>query len=113
MKKIVTGHLRMMAQAEIPERVCELAAGHGVSFGRVRVRAQRTLWGSCSSGGTLSFNWKLIQMPPWVSDYVIHHELAHLRELNHSDRFWALVKSACPRYNHAERWLRLHGERLR
>ena len=113
LKEAVTRHLRRVAETEIPARARELAAAQGLAPARVTVRAQRTLWGSCSGGGTLSFNWRLILAPPWVRDYVILHELAHLREMSHSRRFWSLVRDVCPRYRRAEHWLRTEGERLR
>lgn len=80
---------------------------------RVSVRDQRTRWGSCSSRRNISLNWRLILTPDWVSDYVIYHELAHLSEMNHSDRFWQLVEQYCPRYKEAEKWLKDHHELLR
>ena len=84
----------------------------GVSYGRVVVRDQRTRWGSCSSRGTLSFNWRLALAPPDVLDYVVVHELCHLREPNHSPRFWRLVEDARPEYARHERWLKDHGWEL-
>jgi len=73
---------------------------------RVTVRGQRTRWGSCSRRGTISLNWRLIQTPEDVRDYIILHELAHLRQMNHSDRFWREVERLCPDYRSAERWLK-------
>jgi len=76
------------------------------------IRGQRTRWGSCSRKGNLSFNWKLIKTPEEVMDYVIIHELAHIREMNHSARFWKLVAQYCPEYKLYRRWLRNHDELL-
>jgi predicted metal-dependent hydrolase len=73
---------------------------------RVIVRNQKSRWGSCSVRGTISLNWRLIQVPDFVRDYIILHELAHLRHLNHSARFWAEVKRVCPDYLAAEVWLK-------
>ena len=70
------------------------------------VRSQRTRWGSCSAGGTVSLNWRLIQAPEAVRDYIIYHELMHLREMNHSSRFWDRVAGVCPGWREAERWLK-------
>ena len=99
-------HLRNLAAREFPERVFELAAPHQLPVKRVTVRNQRTRWGSCSRRGTISLNWRLIQAPPHVRDYLIFHELAHLREMNHSPRFWHEVERLCPEYRAAEKWLR-------
>jgi len=77
------------------------------------VRSQKSRWGSCSRRGTISLNWRLIQTPDFVRDYIILHELAHLREMNHSPRFWRAVIEFCPGYRDAERWLRAHSDILR
>jgi predicted metal-dependent hydrolase len=76
---------------------------------RVTVRAQRTRWGSCSRRGTVSLNWRLVQTPDFVRDYIILHELAHLRHMNHSARFWREVERLCPEYRTAEHWLKKQG----
>ncbi|MCH6257301.1 M48 family metallopeptidase [Puniceicoccaceae bacterium K14] len=93
------------AKRWFPDRVKGLATNHNIAFERVVVRGQKTRWGSCSSSGTISLNWKLVQAPVWVRDYVIVHELMHVREMNHSDRFWRLVENAFPAYKEAEKWL--------
>ena len=79
---------------------------------RVSIRNQRSRWGSCSSRGAIALNWRLIQMPAEVSDYVILHELMHLREPNHSRQFWREVAAVCDGWRDAERWLKLHGRAL-
>lgn len=101
--------MRQLAAVEFPRRVRELARLHGIRITRVSVRAQRSRWGSCSRAGTISLNWRLIQAPDDVLIYVIIHELMHLREMNHSDRFWGHVAIAMPSYEAAERWLKAHG----
>lgn len=106
-------HLWKLAAAELPPRVVELAAAHWLSVRRVTVRNQRTRWGSCSKRGTISLNWKLIQAPPSVRDYIILHELMHLRQMNHSARFWREVASVCPEFETAENWLKLNSELLK
>ena len=73
------------------------------------VRNQRSRWGSCSAAGTISLNWRLIQTPDFVRDYIIYHELMHLREMNHSDRFWDHVEEVCPGWREAERWIKRNG----
>jgi predicted metal-dependent hydrolase len=104
--------LRARATEELPGRVSDLASRLGLSFSRVTIRNQRTRWGSCSSSGAISLNWRLLQMPPAVADYIILHELMHLEQPNHSRRFWALVAEVCPDYRDAERWLRRHAAEL-
>jgi hypothetical protein len=94
------------ARIELPARAWELAAVTRSDLKRVTVRNQRSRWGSCSPSGTVSLNWRLLQTPDLVRDYIIHHELAHLREMNHSDRFWARVEAAYPEWREAERWIR-------
>jgi predicted metal-dependent hydrolase len=101
-----TRELKAAAARELPARLLELAARHGFSVRRVRVRSQRTLWGSCSRAGSISLNWRLIGMPEEVRDYILLHELAHLRHPDHSRRFWTLMASICPWYRDAHRWLK-------
>ena len=93
-----------LAQAEA-ERV-------GVAFARIRIGGQRTLWGSCSPRGTLSFNWRLVLAPFEVVDYVVVHELCHLRIPDHSQRFWALVERHRPDWRRQRDWLREYGSEL-
>lgn len=83
-----------------------------VSYGRISIREQKTRWGSCSSKGNLNFNWRLILAPEEVLDYVVVHELAHRREMNHSKAFYAVVESVLPDYRTARSWLREHGDSL-
>lgn len=84
----------------------------GVSFGKVRVKDQKTLWGSCAPSGDLNFNWRLTLAPPEVLDYVVIHELAHRLEMNHSPRFWKHVAALCPGHRERRRWLRKNGPDL-
>src|SRR5688572_6413566 len=84
----------------------------GVEYERIRIGGQRTLWGSCSARGTLSFNWRLVLAPLEVLDYVIVHELCHLRVPNHSRRFWALVERHRPGWRDERDWLREFGPEL-
>ncbi len=97
------------ARIELTSRTWELAAETRMDIKRVSVRSQRSRWGSCTEGGVISLNWRLILAPAEVSDYVILHELMHLREMNHSRRFWRAVKEVCPDYEQAEVWLDQHG----
>lgn len=102
--------LKLEAKAKFPDRVWELANYHRIDIERVTIRGQKTRWGSCSSTGTISLNWKLMQAPAWVRDYVFLHELMHRREMNHSHRFWALVAKTCPDYEDAEKWLNKNAQ---
>jgi len=90
----------------------EEAAALGVAYRRIELRDQRTRWGSCSSRGTLSFNWRLVLAPFEVLDYIVVHELCHLREPNHSPRFWRLVASRRPGWRRQRDWLNEHGPEL-
>jgi predicted metal-dependent hydrolase len=94
------------AKCELPPRLLELAATHGLAVGRVSIRDQRWRWGSCNRKGHICLNWRLVTMPEWVRDYVLIHELMHLKRMDHSPRFWKLVAAACPNYQDARRWLR-------
>jgi predicted metal-dependent hydrolase len=105
----VERHLQRLAARELPTRVLDLAALHQVTVRRVTVRNQRSRWGSCSRRGTISLNWRLIQAPPFVRDYLILHELMHLRQMNHSPQFWREVERVCPSFAEAERWLKQHA----
>ncbi|MGH7941478.1 MAG: M48 family metallopeptidase [Limisphaerales bacterium] len=98
--------LRALAERQLPARTFEFVALHQLSVRRVIVRAQRSRWGSCSFSGVISLNWRLIQTPPFVSDYIILHELMHLRQMNHSARFWKEVERVCPDYQSAKLWLK-------
>ena len=105
--------LRTAAASELPTLVLELSALHGVPVRRVTVRDQRSRWGSCSRRGTVSLNWRLIHAPEFVRDYIIFHELAHFKEMNHSRRFWKEVARLCPAYETAEKWIKSHSDLLR
>ncbi|MFC7071193.1 M48 family metallopeptidase [Halobaculum lipolyticum] len=90
----------------------EYAPAVGVDYGRIEVRNQRTKWGSCSTTGTISLNWRLQLAPPAIGEYVVVHELAHRRELNHSPAFWAIVAEHDPEYERHREWLAEEGGRL-
>jgi len=106
LRPALENHLRNLAKTELAIRARDLAAAHHLEVKRVTVRNQKSRWGSCSHNGTISLNWRLIQLPAAVRDYIIVHELMHLRELNHSPRFWAEVEKVCPDYRAAENWLK-------
>jgi predicted metal-dependent hydrolase len=98
--------LRERARRELPRRLLELAARHEVAVTRISIRNQQSRWGSCSRSGHICLNWRLATMPEWVRDYVLIHELMHLKRMDHSPRFWKLVAAACPDYQDARLWLR-------
>jgi predicted metal-dependent hydrolase len=109
LRPALEAHFARRAKIELPARTWELAAVTGMDVKHVTVRNQRSRWGSCSTAGTISLNWRLVQAPESVRDYIIHHELMHLREMNHSARFWARVEEVCPGWRDAERWLKRNG----
>jgi predicted metal-dependent hydrolase len=100
------------ARRELPARLLALAAEHGLTVTRVSIRNQRSRWGSCGRDGHISLNWRLVRMPDQVRDYVIIHELMHLRRMDHSPKYWKLVEALCPDYDTARQWLRAHGRAL-
>lgn len=104
--------LREQARRELPSHLLALAAEHGLTVRRITIRNQRSRWGSCSPRGDIALNYRLLLMPPDVREYILIHELMHLRQPNHSIRFWRLVEAACPRFRDAERWLRKNGASL-
>ena len=101
--------LRKKANEYIPERVAYYAPKVGVSYERIAIRCQRSKWGSCSSKGNLNFNCLLMLTPPEVIDSVVVHELCHRKEMNHSPKFYALVKSVYPNYDACHKWLKANG----
>ena len=104
--------LACQARQTVPERVAYFAPLVGVTYGRITIRSQHALWGSCSGKGNLSFNCLLMLTPPEVLDYVVVHELCHRKEMNHSARFWAEVGRVLPDYEIWRKWLRENGTAL-
>ena len=96
----------------LPEKLNRHGASMGVTFGRVTIRCQQTRWGSCSSRGNLNFNCLLMLAPEEVLDYVVVHELAHRKQMNHSALFWQEVARECPDYKKSLRWLKDRGGAL-
>ena len=112
LRAAIEADLRSLAKSELIPRLHELAVAHRVPVARVLIRNQRSRWGSCSRSGVIALNFRLVQMPPDVCDYVLLHELMHRRQPNHSRRFWRLVEEVCPAFREAEAWLKTHGRAL-
>lgn len=104
--------LRIRTRDLVTERAACFGSMMKVSYNRITVRVQRSRWGSCSSKGNLNFNCLLALVPLDVLDYVVVHELAHLKQMNHSERFWAEVASVLPEYKTSKRWLKENGASL-
>ena len=104
--------LKEQAQRELVPRLMALAALHGLTVNRVSIRGQRSRWGSCSPNGHIALNYRLMLTPPYVREYILIHELMHLKQADHSRRFWRHVEAACPGFRDAERWLRKNGSSL-
>lgn len=100
------------AKEKLRPRIAGFATEMGVSYSRIWIRDLKYRWGSCTPGGTLSFNWRIIQAPMIVVDYLIVHELAHILETNHSPEFWNIVAVHVPSWTKARSWLKQHGGRL-
>ena len=109
---VAEGEGRRLARERITEAADREAERLGVSYARIAIRDQRSRWGSCSTTGTLSFNWRLVLAPAAALEYVVVHELCHLRVQGHSRRFWRLVEHARPTYESERVWLRDHGWEL-
>lgn len=103
---------RRKARERFEERAAYFAEEMGVEYEEIEIRNQRTRWGSCSTTGTLGLNWRLLMAPPEIVDYIIIHELAHLRESNHTDAFWSLVAAHDPDYEEHARWLEENSTKL-
>ena len=105
-------YLVTKAKRVIPQRVSYYADKMGLEYGRITIRLQKSRWGSCSGKGNLNFNCLLVKAPEEIMDYVVVHELCHLKEMNHSPRFWAEVEKVLPDYKERRKWLKDHGREL-
>jgi len=103
---------RRAARAEIATRLDRATERSGTTYSGLTIRAQRTRWASCSAGGRMSFNWRLLLAPERVLEYVVWHEVCHLEILDHSPRFWALLQRRWPAYREDRAWLQRHGATL-
>lgn len=108
----VVRFLKKQAKADLTRAVARHCETLKVEATGISVKDTRSRWGSCTADGHLAFSWRLIMAPPEVLDYVAAHECAHLREMNHSAKFWALVARCCPDWQRQRAWLRLHGTEL-
>lgn len=108
----VRDFLEREARKDLRLSIQAYTAALGQAPKRITVRDTRSRWGSCTARGELNFSWRLILAPPVVLDYLVAHEMAHLREMNHSTRFWDLVGALCPNVDEAERWLKRNGSAL-
>ncbi|WP_114284040.1 M48 family metallopeptidase [Candidatus Halocynthiibacter alkanivorans] len=104
--------LKLQAREVLTEAVEYYSEELGRSYGRLSLRDTRSRWGSCTSEGNLMLSWRLVMAPADVSDYVAAHEVAHLAQMNHSPRFWAVVEQLYPQYQPARQWLRDQGQTL-
>jgi predicted metal-dependent hydrolase len=104
--------MRAEARRRVTARIAPHAEALGVTHGPIRVKDTRSRWGSCAPDGTLAFSWRLVMAPEWVMDYVVAHEVAHLKELNHSPRFWAHLAKLTPHREEAVAWLTKEGPAL-
>ena len=109
-KRRLLDFLKAAAREDLTRASAKYAALMGVRYRRITIRDQRSRWGSCSASGDLSYSWRLILAPDYVLDYVAAHEVAHLRHLDHSARFWRLVLTNCTGAAKAKNWLRTHGQ---
>jgi predicted metal-dependent hydrolase len=112
LQRRLTDWLKKQALRELQAAVARHARALGAGHGPVSVKDTTSRWGSCSSSGALAFSWRLILAPPFVLDYLAAHEVAHLKEMNHSPRFWRLCRTLCPRTDEAKAWLKSHGAGL-
>ncbi len=108
----LSDHLKREAKREIETLVEKHTATVGRRAKAVRFRDTTSRWGSCTSDGTLSFSWRIMMAPPTVIDYLVAHEVAHLKEMNHGPRFWKLCRELCPRTDEAKAWLKRNGGAL-
>lgn len=112
-REILEKGMKRKAREVFQAKLNKLSAQMGVSYKAFRLKEQKTRWGSCSSKGNINLNWRVILAPERVVDYLIIHELAHLKHMNHSPAFWDVVGQYCPEYNACRHWLKVNGESLK
>jgi hypothetical protein len=108
--------LRDFLKAEARKDLAERSAAHAGAIGKkvnsITLKDTKSRWGSCSHDGNLSFSWRIVMAPPYVIDYLAAHEVAHLAEMNHSEKFWAICEKLCPQSLEAKHWLKRNGALL-
>lgn len=112
MGRRIADHLKKIARSELESLVLRHTATIGKRHKVLTLKDTRSRWGSCSAAGNLNFSWRIAMAPPEVIDYLAAHEVAHLKEMNHGPRFWALCQSLCPGMEEARAWLKKHGSNL-
>jgi predicted metal-dependent hydrolase len=112
LRPAIERQMRIVARQRLTAEIHAVASRLSLKIAAVSIRNQRSRWGSCSRTGRIALNFRLIQMPPSVREYILVHELMHVRQPNHSRRFWRLVESECPDFRSAERWLKTTGRTL-
>lgn len=113
LRQVLENWYRKEARNNLTYLVHELSQEYGLKINRITIREQKTRWGSASKNGNLNFNFRLMMAPEEVIKYVVIHELCHLTEMNHSKKFWRLVRERCPDYPQHVRWLKRHGPLLK
>lgn len=111
-KKAMISFYKKMASFVVPERTEYFAAKYDFQYKNITIKTLKSRWGSCSREKNLNFNWRLIMAPTPVLDYVVVHEVCHLRQMNHSQKFWDLVEIHAPQHKTCKKWLREHGQLL-
>jgi predicted metal-dependent hydrolase len=104
--------LKNQAAININQKTKDFSLKMGLFFNKITIRSQKSRWGSCSRNKNLSFNWRLIMTPEPILDYVVIHELSHLKEMNHSKKFWDIVSDYCPGWKECRKWLTQHSSDL-
>lgn len=113
LKEVLEGWYKREALKKIKERVHFYYAITGLKYNKIRITSAQRRWGSCSYQGNLNFNWRLIMAPEEVLDYVVVHEMVHLKEKNHASRFWKEVEKVLPQYKQQRKWLKENGYQLK
>lgn len=108
-RELLEKWFRKEASLILKEKAQEFARLLSVIFKEIHIKDQRSRWGSCSSKGNLNFNWRIVMAPEPVCDYVVIHELCHLKHMDHSESFWQLVETVCPEYKQYKKWLKENG----
>ncbi|GAB1258917.1 SprT family zinc-dependent metalloprotease [Aurantivibrio plasticivorans] len=111
-RKAIHEWYKAQALTLLTAKAHRLAASIGKTVSGVKVRATKTKWGHCTADGVLQFNWYVLAAPEWVIDYLVAHEVSHLKHRHHRASFWRLVEKLCPQTNEAKQWLKSHSHRI-